>query len=188
MARLRTFLAVPLSADIRDRLVGLQQRLAKDVGEVKWVEDENLHVTLVFLGDVSAEEIPAVCRATQESVADVPPFLLGVRGVGCFPTARRPRILWAGIDPGADPLKDLYEQVSLALETLGFRREDRPYTPHVTIGRVKGEGNGMAHVLAMHADFNAGETTLVQEVHIYSSEMTRQGSRYQVLGRAKLQG
>lgn len=189
MARLRTFLAVPLSEEIRERLVGLQERLGAAVEGVRWVEEANLHVTMVFLGDVVAEEIPAVCRAAQEAAVKMGRFAIGVKGLGCFPHARRPRIVWAGVSAGAEGLKALYEQLTDRLEVLGFRREGRPYTPHVTIGRVKGEsaGAGLAKALEAHGEFAAGEM-MVDEVIVYSSEMTRQGSRYQVLGRARLGG
>ncbi len=186
MARLRTFLAVPLSDDIRQRLVALQERLAGAVDSVRWVEEENLHVTMFFLGDVDAEEIPAVCRAAQGATSEMPAFPVGLKGLGCFPHTRRPRIVWAGVGRGAAELKELYEGLSRHLEPLGFRREDRPFTPHVTLGRVKGDLT-LAGVLETHGDFEAGEM-VAEEVHVCSSELTRQGSRYQVLGRARLGG
>jgi RNA 2',3'-cyclic 3'-phosphodiesterase len=187
MGRIRTFLAVPLPEELRERLTGLQRRMTKTLHDVKWVEKENLHVTLVFLGDVAAEEIPAVCRAAQEACAEVPRFQLNVMGLGCFPSLRRPRILWAGIREGAEELQRVYEGLALRLGLLGYRREDRSYTPHVTLGRVKGDSVGPAVTIELeqHAGFEAGET-VVKEVHIFSSEPTRQGSVYHVLGRAQL--
>src|SRR5262249_24294202 len=130
MSRLRTFLAVPLAEETRWRLVELQRCFGLSGSEVKWVEPENLHVTLVFLGDVSAEEIPGVCRAAQDAVAELPPFMLTIQDVGCFPHTRRPRILWAGVATGAEALTRLYEQLTLYLEVLGFRRDERAYAPH----------------------------------------------------------
>jgi len=184
MARLRTFLAVPLSEEIRESLVGLQERLASEVDGVNWVEGENLHVTLIFLGDVVAEEIPAVCRSAQAAADEASAFALSVQGLGCFPHARRPRIVWAGIDRGAAVLKDVYERLTRHLGPLGFRREDRAFTPHITLGRVKGHMT-LTEALQDYAAFESGEM-VAEEIHVCSSELTSQGSRYHVLGRARL--
>lgn len=185
MSRIRTFLAVPLPAEIRDKLTSLQRQLAQGTSKITWTQPENLHVTLIFLGDVSAEEVPAICKAAQEASSSIRPFEARVRGVGSFPDLRRPRILWAGISEGTDPLRELFDLISLQLEPIGFRREERIYTPHVTIGRVRQSQHGLAELLQSQTAFDAGTTT-VEEVHIYSSELTPKGSLYTVMGRARL--
>jgi 2'-5' RNA ligase len=184
---LRTFIAIPLPVEIRDNLAALQQQLARSVPDVKWVEHENLHVTLVFLGDVRNEEIPAVCSAAQEAVAATRPFPIIVQGLSCFPHPANPRILWAGIQLGGDEVRQVYDSVSLALQMLGFRGEERGFTPHITIGRTRSGRAGRAarDALPSHAAALAGKTT-VEEICIYSSEPGETGSHYQILGRAKL--
>src|SRR6516165_2238024 len=104
MPRLRTFIGVDPGKPIRDRLVTLQESLARAGVEVKWVEPENLHVTLLFLGEVDAREVPSVCRAVADGTRPQPPFLVSIETVGCFPTPRRPRVLWAGVGEGLQPL------------------------------------------------------------------------------------
>ena len=129
MARTRTFIAVEIGADIRASAVALQEALAKTGAEVKWVEPESMHVTLLFLGEVDDRELHQVCRAVKDITASEPPFPLRVSGVGAFPTPRRPKILWAGITDGAGELKRLYDKLEAKLLDLGcYRKEERGYT------------------------------------------------------------
>jgi 2'-5' RNA ligase len=187
MARLRTFIAVDLGKLIRDRVIALQEALARTGAEVKWVEPENLHVTLLFLGEVEDRSVPDVCRLVQSCTAQHSPFPMSVETVGCFPNARRPRVLWVGVGAGVQPLCALHDELEIPLQDLGYRREERRYTPHITLGRVKSDrpAADLAAALAKKADWKAGETT-VHELLVMSSELTPQGPHYTVLSRAKL--
>jgi 2'-5' RNA ligase len=187
MSRLRTFVGVELTKAIRDRMVALQETLARTATEVKWVEPENLHVTLLFLGEVEDRSIPEVCRIVAEATRRHTPFGLEVVSVGCFPHPTRPRVVWAGVGAGARELVALHDDLEAPLTDLGYRREERRYTPHITLGRVKSDRptDRLAAALAKHAAWNAGETT-VRELHVMSSELTREGPRYTVLSRAAL--
>ena len=188
MARLRTFLGVDLGQSIRDRAVALQKDLARAAGtEVKWVEPENLHATLLFLGEVDERQVPRVCQLVAQETANHPAFEISVETAGCFPNARRPRILWVGVGQGSQELCALHDSLEQGLETLGFRREERRYTPHITLGRVKSERppDSLPAVLAQHAGWKGGETT-VQEVLVMSSQLTPRGPHYTVLSRARL--
>jgi RNA 2',3'-cyclic 3'-phosphodiesterase len=190
MARTRTFIAVEISDDIRNNTVALQEALAKTGATVKWVEPENLHVSLLFLGEVDDRELHAVCRAVKEVAATEPPFPLRVSGVGAFPTPRRPKILWAGITDGAGELKRLYERLEAKLLELGcYRKEERGYTPHLTLGRVKGEADGfaLAPELAKRLAWDGGRT-VVDEVVVFASVLEKDGPVYTVLGRGELTG
>src|SRR6185312_10646562 len=104
MARLRTFIAVELGKTIRDRCLSLQNTLARSGVEVKWVEEDNLHLTLLFLGEVEDRTLPALCRAVADSAAEQNAFPLSVESVGSFPNPRRPRIVWAGVGAGGAEL------------------------------------------------------------------------------------
>ena len=187
MARLRTFIAVDLGKAIRDRIVALQETLARTGTEVKWVEPENLHVTLLFLGEVDDREVPRVCRIVAEAAARQPAFPLAVETVGCFPNPRRPRVVWAGVGEGTRGLVALHDSLETPLLELGYRREERRYTPHITLGRVKSDRptEKLAAALARQAGWKGGETTL-REVLVMSSELTPRGPLYTVLSRAPL--
>jgi 2'-5' RNA ligase len=188
MPRQRTFLAVPLGAEIRDRCAELQEELAGSGAALKWVEHENLHLTLLFLGEVDLLDSPKVCRAAAECCAGLDRFAMTVEGVGCFPNPRRPRVVWASVTDGAAEAVALHDALERPLLELGcYRREERQYTPHVTLGRVNSEGRveALAAAIARRADWSAG-TTEVSEVHVMSSELRPQGPVYTVLSRAKL--
>jgi 2'-5' RNA ligase len=190
MSRTRTFIAVELSAAIRNQVVALQQTLGRTGANVKWVEPENLHVSLVFLGEVDDRELPQVCRVVQEVAAGEPPFALRVAGVGAFPNPRHPKVVWAGITDGADALQHLHQSLEANLLALGcYRQEERGYTPHVTLGRVKGERDGMALApeLSKRLSWDGGRT-MVDEVVVFGSVLEKTGPVYTVLGRGELQG
>jgi RNA 2',3'-cyclic 3'-phosphodiesterase len=190
MARIRTFIAVDLDKAIRDRVVAMQDTLARTGTEVKWVEPENLHVSLLFLGEVDDREIPAVCRVVGECCRVQAPFLMSVETVGCFPNARRPRVLWVGIGEGTQELCAVHDALEPPLLDLGcYRREERKYTPHITLGRVKSDRptEKLTSALAKHAGWKGGEVA-VSEVLVLSSKLSSQGPEYAVLSRAKLGG
>ncbi len=190
MARLRTFIAVGLTKPLRDKTVALQEALASADAPVKWVEPENLHVTLLFLGEVNDRDLPDVCRAVSDACAGVRGFRMSVEGVGCFGNPRRPRTLWAGVGEGAQELVALHDALEPPLLDLGcYRREERQYSPHITLGRVRSErpADQLAEALKRQAGWKGGDT-FVREVLVMSSELTPDGPLYTVLSRAKLAG
>jgi 2'-5' RNA ligase len=187
MARIRTFIAVDPGKPIRDRLLALQETLARTETEVKWVEAANLHVTLLFLGEVDDREVHHVCQMVADGVQQRPAFSMTVERVGCFPTPRRPRVVWAGVGEGTQPLCAIHDTLEEPLTELGYRREERRYTPHITLGRVKSDRptDKLAAALVKHAGWKGGETA-VREILVMSSELTPQGPIYTVLSRAAL--
>lgn len=187
--RLRTFIAVDLGKTLRDRLVSLQENLARAGADVKWVEVENLHITLLFLGEVDERELPALCRAVSVECGRHERFTLGIQTVGTFPNPRRPRVVWAGAGEGTPELIALHDALESPLQELGcYRREERQYKPHVTLGRVKSDGSAeaLAAILLKKANWNAGTEVEVQEVLVMSSMLTKQGPEYAILSRGKL--
>src|SRR5438093_475994 len=111
MARVRTFLGIDLGEKIRERLVSLQEQLAIEAPDVKWVEPENLHITLLFLGEVQQREVLDICRAAQKAVAKLPAFSARIEGAGAFPNLRRPRTLWVGVSEGAEELSAVHDAI-----------------------------------------------------------------------------
>jgi RNA 2',3'-cyclic 3'-phosphodiesterase len=190
MSRVRTFIALDLDAVVRGRLVTLQEQLARSGPEVKWVEPENLHVTLLFLGEVREKELAAVCRAVSATAQPRPAFALRLTGLGGFPNLRRPRTLWVGVGDGAEAVCSLHAGLEDVLFELGcYRRENRPYTPHVTLGRLTGDGGAdvSLNLPTGAAKWTAG-VTQVREVLVMSSELRPAGPEYSVIGRGKFQG
>lgn len=187
--RLRTFVAVDVEPFTRERLRGLQDQLADLAGAVNWVEPKNLHVTLAFLGEVDARETPRVCAAVATVAKAQPPFAFAIAGLGAFPTPRRPKVLVARVADGAEQLTALHEAVAAALvETGCYRREERAFTPHVTVGRVKRDGVAdVAAAILKFAAFSAGASR-VREMRVLASELRGDGPEYTILSRARLGG
>jgi len=191
MARLRTFIALDPGKPIRDRAIVLQESLARAGGDVKWVEPENLHVTLLFLGEVDNRDVVEVCRAVTACCREQPAFPMSVETLGAFPNLRRPRTVWVGVGEGAEEVIALHDALEETLLELGcYRREQRPFAPHITLGRVKRDDSPtdeLAGLLAKKAEWQGGETS-VREVLVMSSELRSEGPVYTVLSRARLGG
>ena len=190
MPRTRTFIGIDIGSAIRASAAALQKELAKTASGVKWVAPESMHITLLFLGEVDDRELHAVCKAVKAAAAGEPPFALRVSGVGAFPNARRPKVVWGGITDGADPLQRLHAALEAEMLELGcYRTEERGYTPHLTLGRVTDAeaGFALAAELPKRTEWQGGRAT-AEEVLVFSSEMERDGPVYTVLGRAPLAG
>ena len=190
MPRTRTFIGLDVGSHIRGRITDLQSALAACGADVKWVEPDNLHVTLLFLGELDDRELLDVCRAVSSATRREPPFPLRVSGVGAFPTPRRPKVIWAGITDGADNLVRLHAAIETPLLDLGaYRREERAYTPHLTLGRVKGEhdSNLIAAEIPKRMSWDGGQT-MIDEILVFSSELRRDGPEYTVVARSTLSG
>jgi 2'-5' RNA ligase len=184
----RTFIAIDPGKAIRDRVVSLQENLAKTGAKVTWVKHDNLHLTLLFLGEVDQRDLIVVCRVVAEAAQTQTAFPMTIEKVGAFPNVRRPRTLWVGVDVGAPEVCAVHNAAESPLLKLGcYRREERSYTPHLTLGRVRSERPvpELGAALAKYAAWSAGETT-VQELLVMGSELTPEGPVYTVLSRAKL--
>jgi 2'-5' RNA ligase len=185
---LRTFVAVEIPPRVRQRACELIAALAGTTADVKWVEPHNLHITLKFLGDVHQRDVIEVCRAVERGAEQVAPFELVLRGAGAFPNAARPRTVWLGATEGAEQMIALHDRIDEQLAALGFRGEHRRFQTHLTIGRVRGGGQGIAELgrlLRQNAEFDAGKTN-VTKATVFSSTLTPAGPIYEVLGTAPL--
>ena len=191
MSVLRVFVAVEVTPEIRSTALRLIERLRGVPVKVTWSKADNLHYTLKFLGDVLAEKTADICRAVQDAVSPFSPFEIVAAGAGAFPSGGHPRTLWLGVSDGAEPLELVYQAIERVLEPLGFPREHRRFTAHLTLGRVRGGEpagfNELAELVHKHADFDAGAMT-VDSVTVFSSTMGRDGPRYEVLSRADFGG
>jgi 2'-5' RNA ligase len=179
-ARIRSFVAVDLEAPVVAALQTLQAELAAVKADVRWVRPAGLHVTLKFLGAVEASVLERVRAGLVEVARCQTPLFLRVRGLGAFPSLRRPRVLWVGLD-GAG-LVELAAQVDERLAPLGFAREKRPFTPHVTLGRVNGLRGWprVEEVFKAHLadDFGA---SAVGAMTVYRSTLRPDGAVYTAL-------
>ena len=134
----RTFICLDLPETIRVQAEALQRRLAGLGDKIRWVNPRNLHLTLRFLGEISRSQVETVCLAVRCAAARVDVFPIHLSGTGCFPSPRRPRVFWIGV-ADASPLVRLFETIEEELVSAGFPREARPFSPHLTLGRVRND-------------------------------------------------
>jgi RNA 2',3'-cyclic 3'-phosphodiesterase len=181
-ATIRTFIGIPIppTAPLRDAL----KQLDRFGRSVKPSSPENLHLTLKFLGDTPREQIDEIKKAIQLATVNVPAHEIELIGLGAFPNAARPSVVWVGIRP-ADHLKQIAADLDRLLEPLGFVAEARGFHPHLTLARVKGPASGLGELILEGRDVPFGKTT-VAGVELYQSELTPTGSRYTSLAKAPL--
>jgi len=182
----RTFIAIELDDAIRERLGQAQERLRACRCKVKWVEPQNIHLTLKFLGEIEEGVVEAVSDVMASAAAAVKPFELTVAGVGAFPPRGAPRVVWVGIER-AGGLVQLHGGLEDGLERLGFEREKRRFSPHVTLGRVKDRRGGpsLRPLLEAEAPADFG-VQAVEEVVLFRSVLSSSGPTYTALRRHRL--
>jgi 2'-5' RNA ligase len=178
--------AVDVSPDVRDAIARAQAalRTAAPDADVRWVDPAQFHLTLKFLGHVPDSDVPRIVAPLEQAAADAAPIAGVARGIGTFPTPRRPRVVWAGIAGGVEPLRRLAAGVEAALVPLGFAPEGRPFQAHVTIGRVR-SARGTAplrEAVETAAGVELGTWT-VTEVVLYESRLRSTGAIYTAVAR-----
>lgn len=173
----RLFVAVPFPGSLWDKFVDVRARFAGEA--LKWVPAENLHLTLKFLGDVQDDRLPAACAATRRA-ASGPAFDVAWEGLGVFPSARRPDVVWVGAGAGRAPLERLAARVEAAFVEAGFAPESRPFHAHLTLARVK-RGRPLEGLEA--SDWAAAKfgADAVREIALMRSDLRPSGPVYQAV-------
>jgi RNA 2',3'-cyclic 3'-phosphodiesterase len=181
-ATIRAFIAVKIPAS--PPLRGVLSQLGGMGRAVRAVSADNLHVTLKFLGDTSLEAVADIGRAVQRSVEAKQAFDLSIVGLGAFPHARRPSVIWAGFE-GAEPLVEIAEELERELERLGVPRENRRFAPHLTLARIKSRPPAeLGELLDRHPTTHFG-TASITRVELFQSELTPDGPLYTVVASAE---
>jgi 2'-5' RNA ligase len=171
---------------VRTRLAQEVERLRRVAGHVSWVAPDNFHVTLKFLGRVETVRLPAVTAALAEAAAGCSPFDLALRDLGAFPARAHPRVVWAGIDEGAGAASRLARRVDEALVGIGFERETRPFSAHVTLGRVR-ERRATPRLATALSGVSYGRQR-IDHLSLMRSDLSPGGSRYTELAAVPLTG
>jgi 2'-5' RNA ligase len=179
----RAFIAVDIEdPNVISRLVRIRDSFVATGAPMKPVEDQNLHITLRFLGNIPlslADEIERVIREARPRRV-----MIQLKGVGAFPSISRPRVIWVGVDDGegSRELKRLYEEIEKGLRRLGFKPEREEFVPHVTLARLKGSRNldRVVKLLTELADVEVGEIVL-ESVRLKQSILTPRGPIYRTL-------
>jgi 2'-5' RNA ligase len=138
--RYRTFIAVPLAADVRDAAARARAHLAAYADRLRWVPPQHLHLTLQFLGDISPTGVVEAAAAAGAAAGADTPFSITLAGLGAFPSAAAARVVWVGVARGADRLTALAGSLAATLRDRSFSLDARPFAPHLTLARVRGTG------------------------------------------------
>ena len=185
---LRCFVAVELPEEVRssvDRVVGPLRETGADV---KWVPADNLHVTLKFLGDVEPETVEALNEELRKKLSHYRPFYIKIAHMGFFPAGRVPRVLWVGIED-CPALSDVQKEVERAAAGLGFLREDRPFSPHLTIGRVRSrKGIERMMTLLMKERETVFAELQVRGISLMRSDLKPAGAEYRCVAHIPFEG
>lgn len=177
--QIRCFIAVELPAGILDEIETYLARLKKIAPEIRWVRAGSIHITLKFLGEQPEVKVKEVAKKLEGAKGLVQPFTLTVNGAGCFPNHRQPRVFWLGLEQDkSNPLFQLHAWVEDRLALVGFEKEKRRFSPHLTLGRVKQSGDYTRVFNFLDENPLRSESFLIKEISLMQSELRPSGALY----------
>jgi 2'-5' RNA ligase len=184
---MRLFIAIELPDEIKQGIARVQEQLRKAGANAGWTRPEGIHLTLKFLGEVPDAKVQEIMQAIDGAVTGSGKLNLKVEGAGTFPNVKNPRVLWTGVTGDIEKLAALQTAVENAMTGLGFEREERKFSPHLTLGRIKfpkPQDNWQQKIERIKdvklGGFEAGQVSLMK------SELKREGAVYTELGRIEL--
>ena len=186
---IRSFLAIELPKAILSKIEEVQGDLRSTHADVRWVSPEKIHLTLKFFGNIEESRIDLIFKSITEPVRDALPFSVRVRGAGAFPSSKNPRVIWMGLADGKEMLISLQKQIEDRLEKIGFELEDRPFQPHLTLGRMK-SSRGKEELVRGMEKYREEEFGVfqVERVVLFKSDLRPSGPVYTLLRALRLGG
>jgi 2'-5' RNA ligase len=190
MEEIRCFIAIELPAEIREGLGRVIAPLKLLQPDVKWVDPASIHLTLKFLGYVTPDRVVEITEAITDAASGIPPLSLEIKGLGVFPTLNRVRIVWVGVEGETDKLLQLQQRLETNLEILGFPPEERDFTPHLTLARVRdtaspAERQELGQLITTSKVPSIGSFTAMS-VSLMRSQLARTGAVYTQLAAVEL--
>ena len=188
--KVRTFLAIDPPEGVIRKIAAIQDALKKSIhGSISWVRPQGIHLTLKFFGDIDREDIGTISGIAAGRAAAAPALTLDIQGLGVFPNARRPRVLWIGVGGETAKLIGLQQAIDAELEACGFKKEERPFRAHLTLARIKSPQGltGIDRILAEKGTESAGSFE-AKGLTLFKSDLTPQGAIYTVLADFPFQG
>ncbi|HHW43660.1 RNA 2',3'-cyclic phosphodiesterase [Desulfofundulus thermobenzoicus] len=187
MRKLRLFWAINLPENLKEHFFQIQLQLKTSRADAKWVEKENLHLTMQFLGDVETWRVNGLISAATGVLCGRGAFSVQMGGLGFFPHIRRPRVLWMGVREGADRLQFLYAALGSAMATQGFPPGGQAFSPHLTLARLRSD-RGVAELIDKVRSLAGlpAITCPVTSVDLMSSQLYRTGPVYTPLAHISL--
>jgi 2'-5' RNA ligase len=185
---MRAFIALNLSSELKHELSRLQEELTKANADVKWVKTENIHLTLKFLGNVEETKIEEIRHILDGISSPEKPFEISLSNLGAFPNLNHPRVLWVGLDKGSSETKRIAASLENELQKIGFPKEERPFSAHLTLGRVKSGRNKAALKEKASSLQVRPKSCVVNNLTVFQSKLTPTGPIYTSLHEAKFTG
>ncbi len=179
---LRAFIAIEIPLEIKKAIAAQTASLQKETGHaVRWVTLDNIHLTLKFLGEISPSSVELLSQSLQLECSQYAPFEIAVSSLGCFPSPRRPRVIWIGLHAPAE-LTQLQHKIETTVARLGYDMQDKPFSPHLTIGRVReqisaDESLHLRAALESKIIDDLGSFS-VRAIHLFKSDLQSSGSVY----------
>lgn len=185
--KIRSFIAIEIPERIKRGILEIQERLKRTGADVGWTRPEGIHLTLKFLGYVEEGKLVEIQKAMEQAAKGFSSFGIEVSGIGIFPNPRYPRVLWIGIKERDNTLKNLQDSIERETERIGFEREDRAFTPHLTLGRVRSQKNRDILIKALD-EFDKIELGAlnVEEVSLMKSDLSPKGAIYTQIWKVSL--
>jgi len=182
MEEIRAFIAIELPDGIRDGLARLIAGLKSHQPDVKWVDPAAIHLTLKFLGNVASCRVDEITETITDAAAGIPPFSLEIKELGVFPGLNRVRVVWVGVEGALDKLLQLQKRLETNLDILGFPPEERDFTPHLTLARVRDNASPAEREelgqLITATEVPAIGSFNVRSVSLMRSQLSRTGAVY----------
>ena len=191
MEQLRSFIAIELPDELKLVITRLQDQLKSGKqASVKWVDPYSIHLTLKFLGNIGTDMVGKITMALEEAVQGIPPFHLEVKGLGAFPSLKRVQVVWVGVTGEVNRFSQLQQRIESNLATLGFVPESRPFTPHLTLARLRDratpeERQGLGQLIAS-TSLETVYRINIDSIHLMRSQLTREGAIYSRISSVKL--
>jgi len=178
----RAFIAVEIDPPHKQKLTNLISTLKQSDSEVKWVNGTQMHLTLKFLGNIEETKVQEISDALTSIANSTREFTITLSNIGTFPNAKRPRVIWIGVDKGKNKLKLLAGQIETELDKLGFPKETRDFKSHLTLGRVKSPKNlqNLTKLLTK-TTFESQDKIKIDKLILFQSTLTPKGAIYRKL-------
>ena len=187
MSKIRAFIAIEIPTEIQDKIGELQNSLKGIGGRISWTKPANIHLTLKFLGDTDEDIIDEIAIKLQQAFQTTVGFKISFQGTGVFPNFKRPRVIWVAAKSEGDQLEELAAQIEDCMKNFGYEKENRRFSAHLTLGRVK-DTKGIEPImqkLRSYEEFVAGNFS-VKEFYLIKSELHPAGSIYTPLKKIDL--
>ncbi|MFZ7110830.1 MAG: RNA 2',3'-cyclic phosphodiesterase [Desulfatiglandales bacterium] len=187
---IRSFLAFELPNEMANVIRRVSGALRKAPLDVRWVKEGNIHLTMIFLGDIKADDLGPIEEAVGNICAGFGPFSLSLSGVGCFPNVRNPRVVWLGLEGELGRLSGFRDALQRALKDFGIKEEKRPFRPHLTMGRFRKVEKNRRHLedlLSAHREVRS-PACLLDRLILFKSTLNPGGPVYTKLASWPLEG